>query len=441
MVETVENEHFFIHAFTMLRILGPRTSNKVALQRPSVHDLPMRLLHVIHDLSPAGGGPPENLLQLSYGYREVGVDLEVLSLDAPDAPYLGRYPFKVHAFGPVSSSFGYSATSRAWLKANVANYDAILVDALWQYQGTVARTSALAAGVPYLVFPHGMLDPWFRNRYPFKHIKKLIFWWLLQYRILRDASRVIFTTEAERELAPQTFWPHQWRSAVVPLGTSRPPGNAARQRAAFYSLFPALKGRRFLLFLSRIHEKKGCDLLLKAFCQVAAQYPDLDLVLAGPDQEGLRPALETIVQGKGFASRVHWPGMLEGDAKWGAFHAAEAFILPSHQENFGIAIAEAIACRLPVLISNKINIWHYITEDETGFVEDDTEAGTLQLLKRWLTLTPSERAAMIDRTDASFEKRFSMRNCAAAIRELVEASLAEKQGLPATRSNLADTKS
>ena len=379
----------------------------------------LRLLHVIHDMSPAGGGPPENLLQLANGYREVGVSLEVLSLDPPDAAYLGRYPFPIHALGPFSSSFGYSPALRRWLQDHAREYDALLVDGLWSYPGIAVRAAALRRGVPYFVFPHGMLDPWFRERYPLKHRKKQLFWWLAQYKVMRDAKRVIFTTEMERELAP-TFSPHRWTSAVVPLGTNRPSGDPAEHRAAFYAAQPKLRERRFLLFLSRIHEKKGCDLLLKAFCKVAPLYPELDLVLAGPDRDGLRPALETIVEEQGFADRVHWPGMLEGDVKWGAFQAAEAFILPSHQENFGIAIAEAIACRLPVLISNKINIWNYVTEDGTGFVDEDTEAGTFRLLEQWLGLSDGEKAAMVARTDPSFEKRFSMRTCAAAIRALVE---------------------
>jgi glycosyltransferase involved in cell wall biosynthesis len=383
----------------------------------------MRLLHVIHDLAPASGGPAENLRQLAHGYREVGVEPEVLSLDDPKAAYLSRYPFQVHALGPATSTFGYSSAARHWLQTHTREYDAILIDGLWQYPAAVARTTALAAGIPYLVFPHGMLDPWFRRTYPAKHLKKQLFWWLAQYRVLRDANRVVFTTEAERDLAPQTFWPHRWRSAVVPLGTSRPPGDATEQRAAFLQVIPVLQGRRFLLFLSRIHAKKGCDLLLKAFCRIADKHPDLDLVLAGPDPDGLRPGLSTIVEQKGFANRVHWPGMLEGDVKWGAFHAADAFILPSHQENFGIAIAEAIACKLPVLISNKINIWHYVTEDGTGLVEEDTEAGTLRLLERWLALTPAARAVMVECTDASFTKRFSMQRCAANIRALVEATV------------------
>ena len=333
---------------------------------------------------------------------------------------LSRYPFPIHAVGPVASTFGYSPAARRWLRAHAKNYDALLIDGLWQYPAGIARQAARTAQIPYFVFPHGMLDPWFRRAYPAKHLKKQLFWLLSQYRILHDANRVVFTTEAERELAISTFWPHRWREAVIPLGTNRPDGDPQSQRDAFFELFPALRGRRFLLFLSRIHEKKGCDLLLSAFREIADAYPDLDLVLAGPDREGLRASLEAYADSAGIGSRVHWPGMLQGDLKWGAFHAAEAFILPSHQENFGIAIAEAIACRLPVLISDKINIWPYITEDGTGFVEEDTPAGTLRLLERWLALSPAERAAMKNRTDASFEKRFSMRTCAARIRTLVD---------------------
>ena len=391
-----------------------------------MHKASMRLLHVIHDLNPDGGGPPEYLLQVAQGHQAAGVTIEVLTLDDPEAPYLDRYPFPVHALGPTSSTFGYSSAARRWLREHASEFDAILVDGLWNYLGIAARSSARAAHIPYLVFPHGMLDPWFREQYPFKHIKKQLFWWVGQYQVLRDADLVVFTTEEEQRLALGSFRPNAWRSAIVPLGTSGPTGDAAAQREAFFVQCPAVRERRFLLFLGRIHEKKGCDLLLKAFGRIAAEYPDVDLVLAGPDQTGLRAKLEALAVESGLSDRVHWPGMLQGDAKWGAFLAAEAFVLPSHQENFGIAIAEAISCGVPVLISNKINIWNYIVEDGTGFVEDDTEEGTLRLLRAWLEASREQRGAMVDRTEASFERRFSMRTCAARILDLIE-GLSEKE--------------
>jgi glycosyltransferase involved in cell wall biosynthesis len=149
--------------------------------------------------------------------------------------------------------------------------------------------------------------------------------------------------------------------------------------------------------------------------------------MAGPDQVKLRGRLEQMAKDRGVGARVHFPGMLEGDAKWGAFYASEAFILPSHQENFGIAIAEAIGCSKPVLISDKINIWNYVTEDEVGFVEEDTVEGTERLLRSWIALTPEQRQAMVTRTDASFEKRFSMRNCALALRQIFEEARCERE--------------
>ncbi len=373
---------------------------------------------MIHGLSPADGGPPENLRQLASGYAEVGVAIEVLSQDAPDAAYLASYPFPVHALGPASSVYGRNPKIDSWLAAHLAEFDGAVVEGLWQYNGPAVRKAALKAGKPYAVFTHGMLDPWFQKQYPLKYAKKYVYWLLTQYAVLRDAHRVLFTTELEAQLAPQSFRPNEWAGAVVPLGTNRPAGDPALQRQAFYAVCPAARGRRCLLFLGRIHEKKGCDLLIEAFAAVAAAHPDVDLILAGPDQTGLQATLIEASRRHAIADRVHWPGMLQGDAKWGAFYASEVFILPSHQENFGIAIAEAIACGLPVLISNKINIWHYVTEDGVGFVEQDTVEGTGRLLDHWLSLPPSEKQTIIERTGPCFEKRFSMRNCAQAIREI-----------------------
>ena len=379
-------------------------------------DRPLRLLHVIAGLSPADGGPPENLRQLAAGYAQAGVDIEVLSQDAPDAPYLADYPFRVHALGPATSVYGRNPRIDSWLAAHLGEFDGAVVEGLWQYNGPAVRRAARAAGRPYAVFTHGMLDPWFQRKYPLKYLKKYVYWLLTQYGVLRDARRVLFTTEAEAELAPTSFRPNRWSAAVVPLGTTRPSGDAEQQREAFFAMCPGARGRRLLLFLGRIHEKKGCDLLIEAFAAVAAAYPELDLVMAGPDKTGLQATLVEATRKHGIAERVHWPGMLLGDTKWGAFHASEVFILPSHQENFGIAIAEAIACRKPVLISNKINIWHYVTEDQVGFVDEDTVEGTVRLLRSWLESSPAGRQAIVDRTDACFAKRFSMENCARAIK-------------------------
>ncbi len=127
-----------------------------------------------------------------------------------------------------------------------------------------------------------------------------------------------------------------------------------------------------------------------------------------------------LVSAAGLADRVHWTGMLEGGAKWGAFFASEAFILPSHQENFGIAVAEALACGRPVLLSDKVNIAPDVAEDGAGLMEDDTLAGTVRLLERWIAMSPAEREAMGIRSKATFLQRYDMRTNTEAIVRVFE---------------------
>lgn len=233
--------------------------------------------------------------------------------------------------------------------------------------------------------------------------------------MLRDAAGIFFTTERERDLAATSFKPSRWNAVIVPYPMKEPEGDPAAQIAAFYGKLPQLRGHPFLLFISRIHEKKGCDLLLEAFARVAASAPHLDLVVAGPDQEHLRAKLHQIAQERGIADRVHWPGMLSGDVKWGALRAADAFVLPSHQENFGVVVVESLAAARPVLISNQVNIWPEIQADGVGFVDDDTVDGTERLLRQWIALPSADRDAMAARARSTFVHRYSNANPAQAI--------------------------
>jgi len=207
---------------------------------------------------------------------------------------------------------------------------------------------------------------------------------------------------------------------VVSLGTIPPTGDPAPQQEAFFAACPAVRGRRFLLFLGRIDRKKGCDLLIDAFVKLAPREPALDLVMAGPDPQNWRAELERPAQAAGVAERIHWPGMLLGDAKWGAFRAAEAFALPSHQENFGIAAAEALACGRPVLLSDKVNIAAQIAADGAGLMETDTPAGVARLLQRWIELSPSERGQVAANALDCFHRRYDMRENAKMVPQLFE---------------------
>jgi glycosyltransferase involved in cell wall biosynthesis len=370
---------------------------------------PLRVLHLISSLNPAQGGPSEGLRLITACSVRIGVLPSIVTLDKPGEPWLKAEGVPVYALGPTRlGKYSWSSRLVPWLQQNASAFDAAVVHGLWQFHGPAAWW-ALRAYVPYFVYSHGMLDPWFKYEYPFKHLKKTVYWHFLQHRVLRGAAGVLFTCEEERQLARTSFSPYQVTEEVVSYGTTLPTQLHPNNRETFLDAYPNLRGRRVLLFLGRIHEKKGCDLLIEAFADTAAHVPTLHLVMAGPDQAGWHGQLQMLAEEHGIADRVTWTGLLQGDLKWGALLAAEAFVLPSHQENFGIAVAEALAVGTPVLISNKVNIWREIEADQAGFVAPDTLDGTVNLLQRWLALTADERAKMGRRSADCFAKRFEMR--------------------------------
>ncbi len=373
----------------------------------------MRILHIVGTMSPDSGGPAE-AVRMMVDYAPPNVTSESVSCDQPNAPCLASLPCTTHALGSTNPGFFHSPQLIPWLRANRSRFDGVIVHGLWTYPG-YAAWRALAGHTPYAVFAHGMLDPYFKRRFPLKHAKKWLFWLSAQYWALRSAHRVLFTTAAERDLARHSFWLHHWKATLAPLGTEPPLPASPADHETLYTHAPELRGRRFLLFLGRIDPKKGCDLLIKAFVRLAHKHPEVDLVLAGPDPLNWKPQLIAIAERAGLANRVHWPGMLKGPAKTAAFDLCEAFILPSHQENFGIAVVEALAAGRPVLLSDKINIAPDIALDGCGLVSTDTLNGTIQLLEHWFALPSTERAKMSTQARATFAARYNMRSNTAAI--------------------------
>lgn len=379
----------------------------------------MRLLHCIASVDPKMGGPIEGLRQRAGLLHQWGHEVEVCSLDDPSLPYTREHPFPVHALGPGRGAFGYAPKLRPWLVENAKRFDAVVVNGIWQYHSLAARAAMVQVGRPYWVFTHGMLDPWFNEAYPLKRLKKNLYWRWGEYRVLRDAAGVIFTTEEEKILARRSFRPYRVNEVVVSYGTGGPDVSRDEAVQAFHALCPGAVPGKYLLFLSRIHVKKGCDLLVEAFGRVAAHDPGLQLVVAGPDQQSLVSGLTARAKELGVGDRVFFPGMLQGAPKWGAFYGASAFVLPSHQENFGIVVAEALACGSPALVSKKVNLWREVVEDGAGLADADDEAGTVRLLESWAAMGEGDREAMRTKARACYEARFTVEGSARSLLEVV----------------------
>lgn len=383
----------------------------------------MKLLRLIRSLNPAGGGPAEGLRQITPHLAALGVATTVASLDPPETPWLQDQPFQAIGLGPVAGNYGYRRGLPARIRALAQQHDAVIIEGIWQYHAYAAWRALRGSPIPYFIYTHGMLDPWFKRAYPLKHLKKWTYWPWADYRVLRDATAVLFTTEQERRLAHQTFWLYKANELVVGYGTSAPPPDAERQRQAFLQRFPQLRGQLLLLFLSRIHPKKGVDLLIQAFAAVAHAEPRLQLVIAGPDQVGWQAALQQQAAALGIADRITWPGMLSGELKWGAFRCAKLFCLPSHQENFGIVVAEALACGLPVAIAEPVNISAEVAAAGAGLVHADTVASTTAALYQWLALPAGEKQQMGVRGQQLFRKRFDFAAVARHLLPVLEAAV------------------
>jgi glycosyltransferase involved in cell wall biosynthesis len=348
----------------------------------------------------------EGVRQIARAAQAWGQQTTVVSLDAPGAPYLEGNPFEVVALGPGVTSYGYSRRVVPWLRAHAREFDAVIVNGIWHYCSFAVWRALHGTGVPYFVFPHGMLDPYFKRAYPLKHLKKSLYWPWAEYRVLRDARAVLFTCEEERLLARRSFALYRCKEEVAGFGTAPSPFEAQAAKSALFTAYPHLRDKRLLIFLGRIHEKKGCDLLIEAFAAISGSDRAWHLVMAGPCEEPLGRVLRARTAALGLGERVTWTGMLQGESKWGLLHAAEVFALPSHQENFGIAVVEALACGTPVLVSNRVNIWREICQDEAGFTAADTPEGTRQLLLGWNALPASSRDRMRSNAAGCFARRF-----------------------------------
>jgi glycosyltransferase involved in cell wall biosynthesis len=405
----------------------------------------MRILEVIGTVDPRDGGAIEGVIRQSNERTRRGMETHIVSLDGPEAPWVRDCPVTTFALGsglpnfrgPPWERYGYTPRLVPWLRENAEDYDVVVVNGLWNYASLASRRVLPKARVPYVVFPHGMLDPYFRASEPIKHAGKQMLWLASEGPLLAHARAVFFTTEAEMALAP-TFWPYRVRGRVVGYGTADIEGDPAVQKQAFRRFVPALGDRPFLLFLGRLHHKKGCDILVDAFVRVAAAQPHLQLVMAGPDPAGWRAWLAPVARAAGLAERIHWPGMVSGDAKWGALRDCEAMVLPSHQENFGVVVAEAMAAGRPVLISDKVNIWKEVEAGGGGMISGDDVESFSRILRDFLALSPEAKDRLGKAARACFLARFevgiAVDAICAALEEVRQSAPAARGRAPAERS-------
>ena len=362
-------------------------------------------------MDPQSGGPCQGIRNSTTAMKKLGVENEVVCLDSPDSHFISKDDFAIYPLGPAKRPWSYSPKLIPWLEKNVKNYDAVIVHGLWLYSSYAVEKAMRKVDFPaWYVMPHGMLDPYFQKakQRRWKALRNSIYWQFFEKKVINRACGVLFTTEQELLLARDTFPGYLPRKEInVGYGIQPPEDKSTDMLNEFYDAVPDAKDKHLILFLGRIHPKKGVDFLVKAFSELNINSHLLVIAGPGKDTEYGRELIQYVSEKK-MNNQVIFPGMLEGLAKWGAFYEADAFILPSHQENFGIAVAEALACGTPVLISHKVNIWREIQASGSGFVEPDTLEGTKKLIQSWLGADANKKKSMNEKSVNTFKDKFDI---------------------------------
>ena len=348
----------------------------------------MRVLHVIQSLDPAQGGPPHVAVRLAAAQVELGHEAALFSYallasHAAAESASSRVPqmdrVGIHTAPPDGSLERWTAgNARQRLKELVTDFDILHLHGVWDPLVKAAAAVARRQRVPYVVTPHGMLDPWCLRQKAFK--KRLAL--ALGYRqMLNSAAFLHLLNDDElRLLEPLGL---TTRLEVFPNGIFPQELELAECRGNFFRQRLGIESSRVILFLGRLHYKKGLDYLAKSFAQLPADCSDVQLVVAGPDG-GARGAFLRDVENMGLSKRVHVTGPLYGADKYDALSSAACFCLPSRQEGFSIAILEALICQTPVVISENCHFPEVASAgagEVVPLIEDQLTAALARVLR------------------------------------------------------------
>ena len=378
---------------------------------------PVHILHIVRDLDTTSGGPSRSVPALAEGLVEVGIECTVLFEDrGRETTVTGKNVRAEYVAVQRSSKIwrqqGHDTKRIKTLHEN-SKFDIIHSHGLWSGLNHSAARFGNRSNVPIVITPRGMLEPWCLQQ---KRLKKQFALWLYQRNDLHRAAVLHATSEAEESQLQKLGF--AGKIVVVPNGTELPTQNFVKTQNT---------GKRRVLFLSRLHAKKGIDHLIRAWSAKAPS--DWECVIAGPDEGGYLTELKQLHAQLGSNDSLRFYAAVEGDKKWELMRSADLFVLPSHSENFGIVIAEALACGVPV-VTTKRTPWQELKTRACGWwIEDNTEALTATL-KEALALTREELDSMGQRGKALIEEKYTWPSVAAKMKAVYAALLDNNMDSP-----------
>ncbi len=374
-------------------------------------------------LAPRYGGPAVVLPDLCAALARRGHDVEIVTTDVDGDDRLPvplgqpvTWAEATATFHALSSPTRYltSWSMLADLRRRVAGFDILHIHTLYRFHGVAAAAVARRRGVPYVIQAHGSLDPWHRAR---RRRAKDVYHALVEDSIIRGASTAVCTSDREaRAIRQLEYAVPLW---LIPNGIDA----AALRVPAPADAFPSSRvaaGDRVVTFLGRISAKKGVPFLVEAFASAAAQFPTARLIIAGPDDEGIGRGLAAVITDGGFSDRVVFVGPVTGEAKRALLQRSDVFVLPSADESFGIAVAEAMAVGCPVVVSPDVAIEDVVRASGAGLVVERNPSAIANAIATILS-EPTRAATMGEAGRRAVDERFAWPIVAAQMEAMYDA--------------------
>jgi len=378
----------------------------------------LHVCQVVANINRGIGGPAVTVPRLSEALTTEGVSCALLTLNykqlGPQTEGTGYDLISVTGNYFTRLMRGWSPTLNRRIKEENSKADIIHNHGLWMFPNLYARQAAIGGRIPLVISPRGMLEDWSLGR---SRIKKFMAWSLFEQVNLRSAA--LFHATSEMEARSVRKLGLRQPIAIIPNGVEIPDRETNPVRESLERKHPELAGKRWLLFLSRIHPKKGVSELLGAWHEIHDHFQEWHLILAGPDLDGYSNRMKSEAVNYQLSDRVTFTGMLNGSEREAALANSDLFVLPTHSENFGIAIAEALAFGLPV-ITTKGAPWKDLIAHRCGWWIDLGHAELMQSLKGALCLPKAELAAMGERGRALMAKKYSWKQVAGQMKQSYE---------------------
>jgi glycosyltransferase involved in cell wall biosynthesis len=363
------------------------------------------ICNVITTLDPRLGGAGSATIEISKALSSKKIKVTILTNDNKNSKFFKSNQVKIINLGNGFGNYNLSLKLFLWIRKNRKFYDTFIFHGLWQFNTLIAR---FLLKDNFYVFSHGQLDPYFATE-KYKKIKKKIYWNLVEKFNMRKAKAMLLTNNSEKKSQEKSFVNvKNLKRKVINFGINAPKYNIKNLNRIFIKKFNFLKNKNYFIFLGRFHKKKGCDILIKSFKNILKKKNDIFLLMIGPHSYE-KVKLKNLSNEYKLNDKIFWSKEITNDLKWIIMKKAQAMVLSSRGENFGVSLVESLSVGTPVITTSKVNIQNIIKKSNCGYIGTTNEKDFTKKMLKFINLSKYEKKKLKTNSLVCFNKYFNLK--------------------------------